>query len=48
MISFPFHHWMLERDFERMIDLTNLVIKKFKDKYERKNNKKVIFSITQE
>ena len=44
MISFPFHHWMLERDFNRMIKITNLLIQKFKDKYEKKNNKKIIFS----
>ena len=42
MISFPFHHWMPTKDFNKMIITTNNLIKKFKKNYVKtKNNKRI-------
>ncbi len=46
MISFPFHHWMKQKDFEKMIIITNRLIKQFKEKYVNKNYYKRIKSST--
>ena len=44
MISFPFHHWMSDIDFNRIISATNYLVEKFKKKNVKKNNYKRIRS----
>ena len=39
MISFPFHHWMPSRDFNRIISATNQLIEKFKKNDKKKNRR---------
>lgn len=41
MISFPFHHWMPEKDFDRIIVTTNKLIEKFKSNDKKKNHKRI-------
>ena len=38
MISFPFHHWMSTKDFNKIINATNNLIAKFKKKNVKKKN----------
>ena len=41
MISFPFHHWMPAKDLDRIISVTNKLIKKFKKNEKKKNYKRI-------
>ena len=41
MISFPFHHWMPAKDFNRIITVTNKLIEKFKKNDKKKNRKRI-------
>ena len=41
MISFPFHHWMPKKDFNRIISVTNKLIEKFKKKMIKKNRRRI-------
>ena len=41
MISFPFHHWMPKKDFNRIISVTNKLIEKFKKNDKKKNRRRI-------